>query len=116
MHLKAFWTPLDYFLKMRYHNVTHLSFLTGQKVSIVEFDFIDSTSQRKFLIYGCTASICVTVSSIALNRSPEFPFTGMGLYCHEQKLVLAEVSRTTLNSTSHISDWNYTHYVMRSKL
>jgi len=113
----AFWMPLDFCLRIKYCDVTYVSNpLSGARVDLVKFNFNDSVSQRTFLIYGCTANICVTVSSIALNSSPEFPFTGMGIYCHEQKLVIYEISRTTLNSGSHYCDWNYTPLVLKCKL
>jgi len=58
----------------------------------------------------------VTVSSIALNRSPEFPFTGLGLYWHKQNnMVLAEVSGTTLTN-SHSRTDDYIPHTIKCKL
>lgn len=113
----AFWTPLDFFLSTGHLQVdTFTNNRSGQKFEILFFNFTDKASRKKFLIFGCTASICVTVSSIALNRAPEFPCTALGLYWHKQELVVSEVSRSTLNSTSHTSDWNYIPYAVKSKL
>ncbi|XP_065883182.1 uncharacterized protein [Dysidea avara] len=107
----AFWTPLDFFLSTQHHNTITTILPSRHKFTIVMLDYYDPPSQSTFLIYGCTANICVTVSSIALNRSPEFPFTGMGMYWYEKELVLAEVSRTTLNSTS-----DYKPHTIKCKL
>lgn len=115
----AFWTPLSFFLSSAHRQSDNFTLVSGANVTLNMFTYFDPASQRKFVIYGCTANICVTASSIALNASPQFPFTGLALYHSPEndELVFAEVSTTTLPSLMQADEWKFTPFVMKySKL
>ena len=73
----------------------------------------DTNSHSKYVIYGCTGNICVTASSIALNKAPEFPFTGLALYwTADDELVFAEVSTTPQTSLPQNEHCKFVPYVI----
>lgn len=75
----VYWMPIRNFLendqgmeyvKFRYHLFDQ--FFSDKKAGF-HFDSIE-TGQHHF-VWGLTASICVTLSSIALNRAPAYPYS-----------------------------------------
>lgn len=111
---EAFWTPLSFFLSSAHQQTEKFTLTSGSIVTLILFTYHDPTSQRKFLIYGCTGNICVTASSIALNASPEFPFTALAFYwTPENELVCAEVSTTPLTSFVQTEEYKFIPYVIK---
>lgn len=112
----AFWTPLSFFLSTDHHYSENFTIASGANVTLTLFTYSDPVSQRKFVIYGSTGNICVTVSSIALDMSPEFPFTGLAFYwTPENEMVFAEVSTTPLTSLEQTEDCKFVPYVIKYK-
>jgi len=114
----AFWVPLDVFFN---ENTTTMpkSFVHkgGKKFSTVAFEYYDSENQMTFIIWGFTARICVTAASVALNRSPYFPFTVLTLVSSpsdDGTIALAEVFlRTSFDAYCNYSN---KHVYVQSKL
>lgn len=112
----AFWTPLSFFLSSKHHQVETYILVSGANVTMTLFTYHDPNGQNNYVIYGCTGNICVTASSIALNTSPEFPFTGLALYwASDNELVFAEVSTTPLTSLAQTKNYKFVPYI-NSKL
>ena len=113
----AFWIPLAFFLNSVNHRAEKFTTGAGPTITLTIFTYFDSKSRRKFIIYGCTANICATASSIALDTSPEFPFTSLVFYrTPDNVLVFAEVSTTPLTSLPLNEDWKIVPYIISSKL
>ena len=110
----AFWTPLSFFLSSKHHHVETFILVSGANVTITLFTYYDPNGQNNYVIYGCTGNICVTASSIALNASPEFPFTGLALYwASNNELVFAEVSTTPRTSLAQTKNYKFVPYIMK---
>lgn len=108
----AFWAPLSFFLSSHHHQTDNFTLVSGANVTLTLFNYYDPVSQRTFKIYGCTGNICVTVSSIALDTSPEFPFTGLALYwAPDNHLMFAEVSTTPLTSLVQTERCKFVPYI-----
>ena len=110
----AFWAPLSFFLRSDHLQTDNFMLVSGANVTLIRFTYFDPASQRKFMIYGCTGNICVTASSIALNISPEYPFTGLAFYwTPDNELVFAEVSTTPLTSLTQTEDCKFIPYTIK---
>ena len=110
----TFWAPLSFFLRSDHHQTETFTLVSGAIVTLIRFTFFDPASQRSFMIYGCTGNICVTASSIALNTSPEFPFTGLAFYwTPDNEVVFAEVSTTPLTSLPQTEDCKFVPYIIK---
>ena len=110
----AFWTLLSFFLSSKHHQVEKYVLVSGANVTMTLFTYQEPNSQNNYLIYGCTGNICVTASSIALNASPEFPFTGLALYwAPDNELVFAEVSTTPRTSLAPTKHYRFVPYIIK---
>lgn len=72
----TFEVPLEFFLFNATHKCDRMTF-RGKAVDIHLFDYETSDCQNhnkslRFNIWGLTASICLTVAIVALNKLPEF--------------------------------------------
>ena len=70
----AFWAPVDMFLQS-VHPSTKFRFDDGSVADIQHFIYHCPVSSGIYWIWGLTANICILVSSIVLNQSPQYPFT-----------------------------------------
>lgn len=114
----AFWVPLDVFFKENTRMPNSFVHKIGKKFSTVAFEYYDAENQMTFIIWGFTARVCVTAASIALNRTPYFPFTILTLVfspSDDGRTGLAEVVMKTLSSDASCNYSNKCVYV-QSKL
>ena len=81
-----YWVPLEEFLGTGYV-ITDTNMLYRSIWKNVGFDYIDPETRRQHNIWGLTASICITLSAIALNRSPVFPLFMVRSLFREEKVM-----------------------------
>ena len=113
----TFWIPLAFFLNSANHRAEKFTTGAGPVITFTVFTYFYAKSRENIVIYGCTGNICVTASSIALDASPEFPFTSLVFYrTPDNGLVFAEVSTTPLTSLPLNEDWKIVPYIISSKL
>lgn len=70
----AFWVPLTHFISGDNHTTLRGSWRT-QRISVESFHYDEPATGHCHDIWGLTASICTTVSSLALGELPHFPYT-----------------------------------------
>lgn len=62
-----YWVPLEFFLT----NAKPMAVKSG--LTHYVFDYLDSETGMKHIIFGVTAQFCITLSAIALGRFPDVP-------------------------------------------
>lgn len=101
----AFWVPLDVFFNENTRMPKSFMYINEKrKFSTVAFNYDDAETQTTCIIWGFTARVCVTAASVALNKSPHFPFTVFALVNSPSDggITLAEiVMRWSLNLPSN---------------
>ena len=123
----AFWVPLDVFFNenTRMPRLFRFPVYTGisgshvdieeKKFSTTAFNYYDVDNQTAFLIWGFTARVCITAASVALNKSPHFPFTVLTLLYSpdDGNFALAEIifrwSTSHVTSVFNTSQHNHLH-------
>lgn len=106
----VFWVPLDAFFDEN-TRMPKSSVHKGKKFSNVAFSYYEADYQTTFLIWGFTARICVIVASVALNKTPYFPFTALSLLYTPNDGRAALVEVIVRNDAS-----NNEHLYLNSKL
>ena len=125
----AFWVPLEVFFNENTImprsflfsvdtrvSRSHVDIIKEKKFSTTAFSYYDVDNQTTFLIWGFTARVCVTAASVALNKSPHFPFTVLALVYlpDDGNFALAEI---IMRWSSYMNfDYNNQHSHLQSKL
>ncbi len=70
----TYWIPVANFLDSK--NTEMVRFKVGKYHSTgVGFHFDSSTTGQHHFVWGLTARICITLSAIALNKAPAYPYS-----------------------------------------
>ena len=82
----AFWVPLNHFISSDNHTTLRGDW-RSQRISVESFHYDEPETGHCHDIWGLTADICTTVSSLALGEPTHFPHTHRVIWKMDQHYV-----------------------------
>ncbi len=104
-----YWMPIRIFLESETLEMVpiHLP-LFNRKIITTGFHFDSRTTRQHHFVWGLTARICTTLSAIALNEAPAYPYsenTAISLIQIEEQNRLRVVHHKIALTSKHREEW-----------
>lgn len=102
-----YWMPVEIFLEHTHAQVIKNSWIRNVRTSWMGFNFDSQETGKQHFVWGLTAFICISLSAIALNQAPAFPYSEnvcISSVSNEGPSLVANLHQIAL-TTSHIEKW-----------
>ena len=100
------WVPIKMFIESHSVKTSRIKW-RGLPYQMLGFIHIDPETEAECHIWGLTGRICTSLSAIALNQVPSFPFNSYGVFdvTEEDGKYVQAVVRSVALTSKHIEQW-----------